>query len=133
MSALPSAEIWGCFAPFQSRASSFLNRIETELDEKRRALGVEDALRTIDGVTSQMLVKLGENEIRTVDDLAGCATDDLLGWSEQKDGHNVQHVGYFAGIELSRSEAEAIIMSARVAAGWIEAAPAASESAEDAA
>ena len=117
----------------QSRASTFLNRIETELDEKRRALGVEDALRSIDGVTSHMLVKLGENEIRTVDDLAGCATDDLLGWSEQKDGHNVQHAGYFAGIELSRSEAEAIIMSARVAAGWIEAAPAASEPAEDAA
>ena len=33
-----------------------------------------------------MLVKFGENDIKTVEDLAGCATDDLVGWTERKDG-----------------------------------------------
>ena len=117
----------------QSRAIAFLGRVERELDEKRRALGVEDSLRTIDGVTSQMLVKFGENEVKSIEDLAGCATDDLVGWSERKDNQTVQHVGYLHGIELSRADAEAMIMAARVAAGWIEATPVVVEAEADAA
>ena len=35
-----------------------------------------------------MLVKFGENDIKTVEDLAGCATDDLVGWTERKDGES---------------------------------------------
>ena len=35
-----------------------------------------------------MLVKFGENGIKTVEDLAGCATDDLAGWTERKDGES---------------------------------------------
>ena len=31
-----------------------------------------------------MLVALGEADIKTVEDLAGCATDDLIGWTERK-------------------------------------------------
>ena len=33
-----------------------------------------------------VLVAFGENDIKSVEDLAGCATDDLIGWSERKDG-----------------------------------------------
>ena len=40
------------------------------------------------GVTTAMLVKFGENDIKTVEDLAGCATDDLIGWTERKDGES---------------------------------------------
>ena len=68
-----------------------------------------------------MLVKLGENDVKTVEDLAGCATDDLVGWTERKGGETTRHAGFLDGIELSREEAEAIIMAARVKAGWIEA------------
>ena len=71
------------------------------------------------GVTTPMLVKLGQNEVKTVEDLAGCATDDLIGWTE-KDQRNP---GFLAEFELSREQAEAIIMAARVKAGWIEATP----------
>ena len=111
----------------QSRAAAHLNRIEVELDAQRQALGVEDALRAVQGVTSRMLVKLGENGVKTVEDLAGCATDDLVGWSERKDNQTVQHAGLLQGLEVSKEEAEAVIMHARVAAGWIEAAPAPAE------
>ncbi len=63
---------------------SYLERIESERQERRKALGVEDALGEIPGVTSAMLVAFGENDVKSVEDLAGCATDDLVGWSEKK-------------------------------------------------
>ena len=64
-------------AEIQSRARDYLAKIEAEHDERRKELGVADELKEIDGVTSAMLVKLGENDVKTVEDLAGCATDDL--------------------------------------------------------
>src|SRR5437660_1152316 len=77
----------------QNRAREYLDRIEAELDAKRRELGVEDALKEVPGVTTRILVALGENEVKTVEDLAGCATDELAGWSERKDGENVRYPG----------------------------------------
>ena len=82
------------------------------------------------GVTSPMLVKFGENDIKTVEDLAGAATDDLIGWTERKDGETTRYPGILDGFELSREEAEAIIMQARVKAGWISEADLASQSTE---
>src|SRR5689334_11057583 len=115
----------------QARAQEYLAKIEGELDAKRTELGVEDALKDIPGVTTAMLVKFGENGIKTVEDLAGCATDDLVGWTERKDGESVRQAGILDGMELSRDEAEALIMRARIKAGWISeadlAAPAAAE------
>jgi N utilization substance protein A len=116
----------------QNRARDHLARIEAEHDARRKELGVADELREIDGVTTQMLVKFGENDVKTVEDLAGCATDDLVGWSERKDGETTKYPGFLDGIEISREEAEAIIMAARVAAGWVEAPAAAEASADDA-
>jgi N utilization substance protein A len=104
----------------QHRARDFLARIEAEQDERRKQLGVADALRDIDGVTTAMLVKFGENGIKSVEDLAGCATDDLVGWLERKDGESVKHPGFLDGLELSRADAEAMIMAARVAVGWVD-------------
>ena len=54
--------------------------------------------------------------------IAGCATDDLVGWTERKNGETTKIAGFLDGIEMSREEAEAMIMDARVKAGWIEAA-----------
>src|SRR5213592_42104 len=104
----------------QARARDHLGQQEAELDEKRKQLGVEDALKEIPGVTTAMLVKLGENDIKTVEDLAGCATDDLFGWSERKDGETTRFPGILDGFELARDETEALIMQARVKAGWIK-------------
>src|SRR3954463_7988916 len=104
----------------QTRARDYLGQLEAELDAKRTELGVEDALKEIPGVTTAMLVKLGENGIKTVEDLAGCATDDLSGWSERKDGETTRYPGFLDGFELSRDDAEALIMQARVKAGWIK-------------
>src|SRR6476469_7465838 len=104
----------------QSRAREFLDKEEAELDVKRKELGVDDDLKEVPGATTKMLVALGENGIKTIEDLAGCATDDLFGWSERKDGETTRYPGILDGFELSRDDAEALIMQARVKAGWIK-------------
>ena len=105
----------------QRRVNDHLGAIEAEFDAKRSALGVEDALKSVAGVTTAMLVALGENDVKSVEDLAGCATDDLVGWSERQNNETVRHSGFLDGFELSREDAESIIMDARIKAGWIEA------------
>ncbi|QIB33935.1 transcription termination factor NusA [Ancylobacter pratisalsi] len=105
----------------QNRALGHLAQVEADLDARRLELGVEDELRDVPGVTSPMLVAFGENDIKTVEDLAGCATDDLTGWSERRDGEVVRTPGALEGFQLSREDAEAMIMQARVKAGWIDA------------
>jgi transcription termination/antitermination protein NusA len=106
-------------AELQNRAREYLAKIEAEQDAKRKELGVEDELKEIADVTTAMLVRFGENGIKTVEDLAGCATDDLAGWTERKDGENKREPGILDGLEVSREEAEALIMQARLKAGWI--------------
>ena len=77
-----------------------------------------------------MLVAFGENGIKTIEDLAGCDTDELAGWTEKQANETVRHKGVLDGFDLSRSDAEAMIMAARVKAGWIEA-PAETEETAD--
>ena len=108
-------------AEIQNRARDYLARIEAEHDARRRELGVADELKEVDGITTPMLVALGENEVKTLEDLAGCATDDLVGWTEKQDGETVRHKGALDAFNLSRTDVEAMIMAARVKAGWIEA------------
>ena len=67
----------------QTRAQEYIEAQNKELDDKRRELGVADEVPEIDGITPAMLVALGENGVKTLEDLAGCATDDLLGYYEQ--------------------------------------------------
>jgi transcription termination/antitermination protein NusA len=118
-------------AEIQARAQGHLARIEAEFDDRRKALGVADDLKLIEGVTTPMLVKLGENEVKTVEDLAGCATDDLVGWTDREEGEAKKHAGFLDGFDISREQADAMIMSARVHAGWIEAEPAPQEAEAD--
>jgi N utilization substance protein A len=76
-------------------------------------------LRSIPGITTAMMVALGEDGIKTVEDFAGCAVDDLTGWSERKDGETKRFDGLFTGMDITRAEAESMILSARLAVGWI--------------
>lgn len=103
----------------QTRAREYLDRREKELNDKRQKLGVDDDVLELDGMTLEMLVTLGENEIKTMEDFAGCASDDLVGWHEKVDGESVRQPGYFDNFKISRPDAEAMIMAARVKAGWI--------------
>jgi len=107
----------------QTRAREYLARIEAERDARRVELGVSDDLAKIEGMTTAMMVALGEAGIKTIEDLADCATDDLTGWTERKkdkDSEPVKHKGALDGFDIGRKEAEAMILSARVEAGWLK-------------
>lgn len=105
----------------QARAREHLDKLEGELDAKRKELGVEDEVRSIGGITTAMMVALGEDGIKTVEDFAGCAVDDLCGWSERKDGETKRFDGLFAKLDVPRVDAENMILAARLAVGWITA------------
>jgi N utilization substance protein A len=127
----------GTAEQIQTRAREYLEQQEAERDTKRRDLGVADELAEVQGVTTAMLVAFGEHGIKTLEDLADCATDDLIGWTErkkEKEAEAVRHKGILDGFEIGRKEAEEMILSARVLAGWItiEEAPEAAEETEEA-
>ncbi|MDE0718603.1 MAG: transcription termination factor NusA, partial [Rhodospirillaceae bacterium] len=143
----------------RERARDFLERRDAELTERRRALGVEDALAEIDGLTPAMLVQLGEAEVRQMDDLADLSSEELrfivLTKEARISADDLGHVKenrrarLMAGqtpdednkidltldmlnflkpyklaamvqpSPLDTEEAEAIVMDARKAAGWV--------------
>ncbi|MFN3521463.1 MAG: transcription termination factor NusA [Phenylobacterium sp.] len=104
----------------QARARDYLEKEAAEYDAKRRELGVDDALLEIEGVTLPMAVALGENDVKTVEDLAGLVPDDLRGWFENKNGERVREPGMLEAFGLDAADAELLIMRARVAMGWVE-------------
>ncbi len=61
----------------RERAQDYLTRRDEEFSERRRSLGVEDAVSEIEGLSPGMLVKLGEAEVKTVEDVADLSTDEL--------------------------------------------------------
>ena len=103
----------------QARAREHLEKLEAELDAKRKELGVADDLLELEGLSTAMLVALGENDVKTVEDLADCATDDLAGWTERQDKETTRHAGFLDGFGMTRAQCEDLILAARVKAGWI--------------
>lgn len=103
----------------QNRALDSIDRTNAELDARRLELGVADELAELPGLTSAMLVALGEDDIKTVEDFAGCVSDDLLGWTESVDGERKRMAGSLESFELSATDADALIMQARLLAGWV--------------
>jgi N utilization substance protein A len=103
----------------QARAREFIEKQENALDDERKKLGVADDLLEIEGLTIPMLVALGKEEIKTMEDFAGCAADDLIGWTERKDGETTRFPGALDEFKIPRVDADAMVMQARVKAGWI--------------
>jgi len=108
-------------AEIQNRAAEYLAAIDRAFDEERIKLGVADELYEIPGLTAGMLVALGKDGVKTIEDFAGCAADDLVGWTERVNGEVKRYDGTFKDFPVSREEAEDMIMQARIRAGWISA------------
>ncbi|MFC4351932.1 transcription termination factor NusA [Fodinicurvata halophila] len=88
----------------RQRAQNHLNEQDRSYEEARKAAGVSDEIVNIEGLTPAMAARLGEAEIRTLDDLGDLAGDELI-----------ELLGDLAPDEES---ANAIIMAAR--AHWFE-------------
>ena len=103
----------------QSRAKTFIEEEGKKQDAKRKELGVQDDLAQIDGMTASMLVALGENDIKTLDDFAGCSTDELFGWVEKTEMGSKKQNGLFTGFDITMEKIEEMILHARLKLGWI--------------
>jgi N utilization substance protein A len=91
-------------AELKRRAQAFLDKRDVEMDEKRREMGVEDAVAEVGGFSPAMLVALGEKGVKTLDDLADLASDEL--------------VEILGGEAVDEDTANAVILAARQSAGW---------------
>ena len=67
--------------------------------EARKATFAKAQQRIYDQV---MMVKFGEDGVKTIEDFAGYSADDLVGWKERKDGETKREPGFLDGFELSR-------------------------------
>lgn len=67
-----------------------------------------------------MIIKLGENDVKSLEDFAYCATDDLVGWEEYKDGVKHRELGILSSFELDEDYANELIMKARKIIGIVE-------------
>ncbi|HAT08258.1 MAG TPA: transcription termination/antitermination protein NusA [Rhodobiaceae bacterium] len=103
----------------QNRARDHLDRENEKLDSQRKEMGVGDDLAAVEGLTPAMLVRLGENDIKSLEDFAGCVTDDLTGWFETVERRRVRQEGILDGFDINAEEAKNMIMAARVEARWI--------------
>jgi N utilization substance protein A len=92
----------------RQRARAFLAERDEKLTQRRRELGVEDGVAAIRELTPAMLVALGEAGVKTLDDLADLASDELVDRND----------GILRGFGLGEAEANAIIMAAR--AHWFQ-------------
>lgn len=86
-------------AELQNRAQIYLDAKAKELKEKQDELGMKDDLVTLEGLAPDQIIKLGENGVKTRDDLADLATDEL--------------VEIFGEETMNERDANAIIMKAR--------------------
>ena len=126
----------------QSRAPKRSSAAKKPHREQRRALGVEDALAEIPHLTEQMLVTLGKAGIKTLDDLADLATDELIAKKRveqrRRDGspppaarrpqREEDKGGVLGEYGLTEEQGNEIIMAAR--AHWFEDEPASEEAAD---
>ena len=86
------------------RAEAFIEEENARFEEQRRALGVTDDLAEIEALSPAMLVTLGENDVKTLDDLGDLASDELM--------------EILPDAEFTGEEVDDIIMAAR--AHWFD-------------
>jgi N utilization substance protein A len=88
----------------QRRAQTFIEERDAQLEARRQELGVSDDVANTEGLDKQAVVLLGEKGVKTLEDLADLASDELR--------------EYLPSHGMTEEEANAIIMGARRRAGW---------------
>ncbi len=103
----------------QARASDFINKENEELEQKCKELGIKDDLLEIEELSLKMIVALGENDVKSLEDFAYCSSDDLLGWDEIVGEEKIHENGILEGFDITYSQANDLIISSRIKLGII--------------
>ena len=62
----------------QSRAKEYVAKRDAEFEKQSKNLGIDEKLETVEGLDRDMLLSLANNGIKTIDDLADLAADELI-------------------------------------------------------
>ena len=95
------------------RSEKSIERVEKENIEILNNLNIDESLMNFSYLNKSMLVKLAQNEIKTLDDFAGLTTDDLLGYYEDKHDKNSKVQGMLEEFNLTKDEGDQLILEAR--------------------
>ncbi len=90
----------------QARAKAYVENRNAEFVKQSETLGIDEQLKTVEGLDQDMILTLANKGVKTLEDLADLAADELM----EMLGENV----------LSETEANAVVMNARRQAGWFE-------------
>ena len=104
----------------QNRAKDYMSEHEKQLQTRINELGVEQNLLELPHITLAMLIVFGEDGVKTIEDFAGYAVDDLCGWKEKQKDEVKHYKGVLNDFSISRAEAEEMISQARLKAGWLD-------------
>ncbi len=105
----------------QARARESLDEINAKAIERARELGVEQSLFDFEGLTPQMIERLAEDGIKTLEDFATCADWELAGgFTTNAEGKRVKDEGLLEKFDMSLEEAQTLVMNARVQLGWVD-------------
>ncbi len=126
----------------QARARDYIDSQNKAALERARELGAEDSLIGFPGLSPLMVEALAKDGVKTLEDFATCADWELAGGWTTENGERIKDDGVLEPFEVSLEEAQNLVMTARVALGWVdpdelaadeaEAAAAAAESEEEA-
>ena len=100
------------------RSNKYLAEKEEENQSKINNLNVSKDLIDFDLLSKSMLVKLAENNIKSLEDFAGLTTDDLIGYFEDKSDKSSKVEGLLEEFNLTKDEGDQLIMEARKI--WLE-------------
>ena len=100
------------------RSNKYLAEKEEENQTKINNLDVSKDLIDFDLLSKSMLVKLAENNIKSLEDFAGLTTDDLIGYFEDKSDKSSKVEGLLEEFNLTKDEGDQLIMEARKI--WLE-------------
>jgi N utilization substance protein A len=104
----------------QARARDHLDELNRKALERAKEMGVEQSLVDFEGLTPQMLEALAVDGVKTLEDFATCADWELAGGWTTVDGERVKDEGLLEKFDVSLSEAQDMVMTARVQLGWVD-------------
>jgi len=100
-------------AELKSRAKEFLEKESKEILDKVKELGIDEKLLNHEGLSLGMLLTLGQKNIKTLQDFADLSSDELIGGFDEIKGKRIEFEGVLQNFNLTKSEADNLIMKAR--------------------
>ena len=110
----------GTAEELQARARDVLEERARKAVEAAQEMGVEQSLFDFEGLTSEMILALAEDGVKSLEDFATCADWELAGGWTTVDGQRVKDDGLLESFGVSLEEAQNLIMSARIMLGWVD-------------